>query len=72
MRKNLNIYSYHSFVGLAGDDYTTQNGYNGTINNQAFTLARLRKEERLLQDDGVKVPDTEELSNEDDTVHKNK
>jgi hypothetical protein len=32
----------------------------------------LRREERLLQEDGVKVPDIDEISNEDDPVHKNK
>lgn len=42
------------------------------MNNQAFTLSRLRREERLLQDDGVKVTDIDEISNEDDPVHKNK
>jgi hypothetical protein len=59
-------------LGLAADDYTTKHGHDGTINNQAFTLSRLRREERLLMDDGVKVPDIDELSNEDDPVHKNK
>lgn len=32
----------------------------------------MRREERLLQDDGVKVPDIDEISNEDDPAHKNK
>jgi hypothetical protein len=32
----------------------------------------LRREERLLQEDGVKVPDIDEISNEDDPIHKNK
>ena len=32
----------------------------------------MRREERLLQDDGVKIPDIDEISNEDDPVHKNK
>jgi hypothetical protein len=68
-RKNLKC---NLDLGLAGDDYTTQHGFNGTINNQAFTLSRLRREERLLQDDGVKVPDIDELSNEDDPTQKNK
>lgn len=46
MRKDLTLNK--TSLGLAADDFTSKHGHNGTINNQAFTLARLRKEERLL------------------------
>ena len=36
---------------LSGDDYFARNGRDGTISDQAYTLSRLRKEERLLQAD---------------------
>jgi len=46
----INPYYIFSFIiELSGDDYIARNGRDGTISDQAYTLSRLRKEERLLQ-----------------------
>ena len=45
-----NTHNIHlNSIELAGDDFITRHGRDGKTSDQAYTLSRLRKEERLLQ-----------------------
>jgi hypothetical protein len=45
------VVQFKNVIGYAGEDYVARNAVDGTVTDHAFTLAKLRKEERLLNAD---------------------
>ena len=60
----VNFFIYYIFVELAQDDYLAVNGArSGSLSDKAYTLSRLRKEERGI-DTNVITEEREDLDND--------
>jgi hypothetical protein len=46
-------FTINIILELATDDYIASHGRDGNLSDHAYTLSRLRKEERLLRDESI-------------------